>query len=207
MSGIVYLVGAGPGDPGLLTIRGRDLLRSCDAVVYDALVSEEILASELGDRNVERHFVGKRGGDSTSARQEEIETLLVRLARAGRRVVRLKGGDPFVFGRGGEEAQALARADVPFEIVPGIRRACRRGLRSIPVTHRGAATAVTFVTGHEDSDKGVRSTDWRALRERTHRSVVQGVRTLPDVVSGWLPGRAGDTPAAIIERGSIPISV
>ena len=99
--GIVYLVGAGPGDPGLLTIRGRELLRTCDDVVFDALVSEELLAAELDGRDAERHFVGKRGGDTGSARQEAIELLLVRLARSGRRVVRLKGGDPFVFGRGG----------------------------------------------------------------------------------------------------------
>ena len=207
MSGIVYLVGAGPGDPGLLTIRGRELLRSCDAVVYDALVSEETLAIELGDRGVERHFVGKRGGDSTSARQEEIEALLVRLARAGRRVVRLKGGDPFVFGRGGEEAQALARADVRFEIVPGITAGiAAAAYAGIPVTHRGAATAVTFVTGHEDSDKGARGTDWHALA-RTAATLVlyMGVRTLPDVVRELVAaGRAADTPAAIIERGTHP---
>ena len=207
MSGIVYLVGAGPGDPGLLTIRGRELLRSCDAVVYDALVSEELLDSELGDRDVERHFVGKRGGDATSTRQEEIETLLVKLARAGRRVVRLKGGDPFVFGRGGEEAQALAGAGVPFEIVPGITAGIAApAYAGIPVTHRGAATAVTFVTGHEDPEKGERSTDWRALAATGATLVLyMGVRTLPEVARELVAGgRDPDTPAAVIERGTYP---
>lgn len=207
MRGIVYLVGAGPGDPGLLTIRGRDLLRSCDAVVYDALVSEELLAAELAGRDVERHFVGKRGGDNTSARQEDIETLLVRLARAGRRVVRLKGGDPFVFGRGGEEAQALVRAGVAFEVVPGITAGIAAPTYAgIPVTHRGAATAVTFVTGHEDLEKGGRGTDWRALA-RTNATLVlyMGVRTLPEVVRELVAGgRAAETPAAVIERGTYP---
>ena len=205
--GIVYLVGAGPGDPGLLTVRGRELLASCDDVVYDALVSEELLASELGDREVGRHFVGKRGGDTGSARQEEIEGLLVRLARDGRRVVRLKGGDPFVFGRGGEEAQALARAGISFEVVPGVTAGIAGpAYAGIPVTHRGAATAVTLVTGHEDPDKGQSGTDWGALA-RTGATLVlyMGVRTLPDVVRELLAGgRAPDTPAAVLERATYP---
>jgi uroporphyrinogen III methyltransferase/synthase len=205
--GIVYLVGAGPGDPGLLTIRGRELLRSCDDVVYDALVSEELLATELAGREVGRHFVGKRGGGAGSARQEEIERLLVTLAREGRRVVRLKGGDPFVFGRGGEEAQALARAGIPFAIVPGVTAGIAGpAYAGIPVTHRGAATAVTLVTGHEDPEKGERGTDWRALA-RTGATLVlyMGVRTLPEIVGELLAGgRAADTPAAVIERATYP---
>ena len=205
--GIVYLVGAGPGDPGLLTLRGRELLDSCDDVVYDALVSEELLASALGDRQVARHFVGKRGGDVSSTRQQDIEALLVRLARDGRRVVRLKGGDPFVFGRGGEEAQALAKADIPFEIVPGVTAGIAGpAYAGIPVTHRGAATAVTFVTGHEDPEKGQRATDWGALaRSGATLVLYMGVRTLPDVVRELLAaGRAEDTPAAVIERATYP---
>ena len=151
--GIVYLVGAGPGDPGLLTIRGRELLRACDDVVYDALVSEDMLTAALAGREVGRHFVGKRGGDDTSSRQADIDALLVRLARDGRRVVRLKGGDPFVFGRGGEEAVALARAGIPFEVVPGVTAGIAApAYAGIPVTHRAVATAVTFVTGHEDPE-------------------------------------------------------
>ncbi len=205
--GIVYLVGAGPGDPGLLTIRGRELLASCDDVVYDALVSEELLTSALNGRDVRRHFVGKRGGDTGSARQQEIEALLVRLARDGRRVVRLKGGDPFVFGRGGEEAQALASAGIPFEVVPGVTAGIAGpAYAGIPVTHRGAATAVTFATGHEDPEKGERATDWGALARSGGTLVLyMGVRTLPDVVSALLAqGRAADTPAAVIERATYP---
>lgn len=205
--GTVYLVGAGPGDPGLLTVRGRELLRSCDDVVYDALVSEELLAAELEGRDVERHFVGKRGGDVASARQEEIEVLLVRLARGGRRVVRLKGGDPFVFGRGGEEAQALARAGVAFEIVPGVTAGIAApAYAGIPVTHRGAATAVTLVTGHEDPEKDESGTDWSALaRSGATLVLYMGVRTLPHIVGELLAGgRPADTPAAVIERGTHP---
>ena len=205
--GIVYLVGAGPGDPGLLTLRGRELLGSCDDVVYDALVSEELLAFAVGDRDVGRHFVGKRAGDAGSARQGEIEALLVRLARDGRRVVRLKGGDPFVFGRGGEEAQALARAGVPFEIVPGITAGVAGpAYAGIPVTHRGLATAVTLVTGHEDPEKGERGTDWRSLaRSGSTLVLYMGVRTLSEVVRELLEGgRPGETPAAVIERATYP---
>ena len=205
--GIVYLVGAGPGDPGLLTIRGRDLLRSCDDVVYDALVSEDLLTAELAGRDVERHFVGKRGGGDVSARQADIDKLLVKLARDGRRVVRLKGGDPFVFGRGGEEAQALARAGIPFEVVPGVTAGIAvPAYAGIPVTHRAVATAVTLVTGHEDPEKEVVGTDWQALaRSGATLVLYMGVRTLPDVARELLAGgRAADTPAAVVERGTLP---
>lgn len=205
--GIVYLVGAGPGDPGLLTIRGRELLASCDDVVYDALVSEDLLDSALAGRDVRRHFVGKRGGDTGSARQQEIEVLLVGLARDGRRVVRLKGGDPFVFGRGGEEAEALASAGIRFEVVPGVTAGIAGpAYAGIPVTHRGAATAVTFATGHEDPEKGERATDWSALARSGGTLVLyMGVRTLHDVVDALLAGgRPADTPAAVIERATYP---
>ncbi|MGQ0713864.1 MAG: uroporphyrinogen-III C-methyltransferase [Gemmatimonadaceae bacterium] len=204
--GIVYLVGAGPGDPGLLTVRGRDLLRSCDDVVYDALVSDELLATELGDRDVGRHFVGKRGGEDASARQADIEALLVKLARAGRRVVRLKGGDPFVFGRGGEEAQALEREGIAFEIVPGVTAGIAApAYAGIPVTHRGKATSVTFVTGHEDPEKPSTTIDWGALAGSDTLVLYMGVRTLPLVVEALISaGRSRDTPVAIIERGTLP---
>src|SRR5256885_3746039 len=145
--GRVFLVGAGPGDPGLFTIRGRELLNQCDAIVYDALANPVLFA----DSEAELHDVGKRGGSGESARQEEINALLVKLAREGKRVVRLKGGDPFVFGRGSEEAQALNDASVAFEIVPGVTAGIAApAYAGIPVTHRGLATSVTFVTGHED---------------------------------------------------------
>lgn len=204
--GIVYLVGAGPGDPGLLTIRGRELLRTCDAVVYDALVSEQLLATELGGRDVERHFVGKRGGQGGSARQEEIEALLVKLAREGRRVVRLKGGDPFVFGRGGEEAQTLAREGIAFEIVPGVTAGIAApAYAGIPVTHRGRATSVVFVTGHEDPDKTASTIDWRGLAQVDTLVLYMGVRTLPAVIADLVAaGRSPSTAAAVIERGTLP---
>ncbi|HJU65766.1 MAG TPA: uroporphyrinogen-III C-methyltransferase, partial [Gemmatimonadaceae bacterium] len=164
-TGQVSIVGAGPGDPGLVTMLAMELLQQCDAVVYDALVDAALLERALAgrERQVELHFVGKRGGEA-SARQDEINDLLVRLARDGKRVVRLKGGDPFVFGRGGEEAQHLAEAGVPFDIVPGVTAGVAApAYAGIPVTHRGLATSVTFVTGHEDPAKEASGTDWGAL--------------------------------------------
>ena len=204
--GIVYLVGAGPGDPGLLTVRGRELLRRCDVLVYDALVSEDLLANELGARDVERHFVGKRGGQSGSPRQEEIEALLVKLARDGRCVVRLKGGDPFVFGRGGEEALALAREGIAFEVVPGVTAGIAApAYAGIPVTHRGRATSVAFVTGHEDPGKTASAVDWRSLAQVDTLVLYMGVRTLPGVIADLMAaGRPAQTPAAVIERGTLP---
>ena len=163
--GIVYLVGAGPGDPGLLTVRGRDLLASCDAIATDALANPAIVAAaRLANPGVEVHQVGKRGGSSDSSRQSGIDALLVRLAHEGKRVVRLKGGDPLMFGRGGEEAQALAAAGIAFEIVPGVTAGVAAPTYAgIPVTHRGVATSVTFVTGYEDPAKTDTQTDWAAL--------------------------------------------
>ena len=148
----VHLVGAGPGDPGLLTLRGAELLRSCDAVVHDYLVSAPILALVAPD--AERHYVGKRGG-ADSCKQEDINALLVRLGKVHHRVVRLKGGDPFLFGRGGEEAMALAEAGVPFTVVPGITSGIGApAYAGIPVTHRAASSAVAFVTGHQQHAPG-----------------------------------------------------
>ncbi|HEY9428836.1 MAG TPA: uroporphyrinogen-III C-methyltransferase [Gemmatimonadaceae bacterium] len=205
-SGVVYLVGAGPGDPGLLTVRARELLAQCDAVVFDALVNPAILSGSAIPEEAERHFVGKRGGES-SARQEEIEVLLVRLARDGKRVVRLKGGDPFVFGRGSEEAQVLAEAGVPFEVVPGVTAGVAApAYAGIPVTHRAVATSVTFITGHEDPSKGESGTDWSALA-RTGGTLVlyMGVRRLPEIVSALAEGGMSlDTPAAMVEWGTFP---
>ncbi|HET7552114.1 MAG TPA: uroporphyrinogen-III C-methyltransferase [Gemmatimonadaceae bacterium] len=204
--GVVYLVGAGPGDPGLLTVRARQLLAECDAVVFDALVNPVILSGSAIPDGAERHFVGKRGGES-SARQEEIEALLVRLARDGKRVVRLKGGDPFVFGRGSEEAQALVSSGIPFEVVPGITAGVAApAYAGIPVTHRAVATSVTFITGHEDPTKGESGTDWSALA-RTGGTLVlyMGVRRLPDIVSALAAGGMPlETPAAMVEWGTFP---
>jgi uroporphyrinogen III methyltransferase/synthase len=205
-TGTVYLVGAGPGDPGLLTVRASQLLAGCDAVVFDALVNPAILSGSAIPDAAERHFVGKRGGER-SARQEDIEALLVRLAREGKRVVRLKGGDPFVFGRGSEEAEALASAGVAFEVVPGITAGVAApAYAGIPVTHRAVATSVTFITGHEDPTKGESGTDWSALA-RTGGTLVlyMGVRRLPDIVSALAAGGMSlDTPAAMVEWGTFP---
>ena len=203
----VYLVGAGPGDPGLLTVRARELLDSCDAVVYDALANPDLLARREGDSRPapELHFVGKRGGDGRSSRQEDINDLLVRLGREGKRTVRLKGGDPLVFGRGSEEAQALAAAGVPFEIVPGVTAGIAApAYAGIPVTHRGLATSVTFVTGHEDPAKDETQTDWAALARAGGTIVLyMGVKRLPEIAAALAAGGLpADTPAAAVQWGT-----
>ena len=208
--GVVYLVGAGPGDPGLLTLRGGELLVTCDAIVYDALANPALLALasvQERDAPVELHDVGKRGGASDSARQDEINRLLVRLGSEGKRVVRLKGGDPFVFGRGSEEAQALAAAGVRFEIVPGVTAGIAAPTYAgIPVTHRGVATSVTFVTGHEDSSKDANTVDWSALARAGGTIVLyMGVKTLPRTAAALIAaGMSPETPAAAVEWGTYP---
>jgi uroporphyrinogen III methyltransferase/synthase len=208
--GVVYLVGAGPGDPGLLTLRGGELLVTCDAIVYDALANPALLALASAverDQPVELHDVGKRGGAADSSRQAEINELLVRLARQGKRVVRLKGGDPFVFGRGGEEAQALAAAGARFEVVPGVTAGiAAAAYAGIPVTHRGVATSVTLVTGHEDPSRDESGTDWSALA-RVGGTIVlyMGVKTLPGIVEALVAGGlSDDTPAAVVQWGTHP---
>ncbi len=207
--GTVYLVGAGPGDPGLITVRGRALLDDCDAIVHDALVAPELLSDVRTRRAAppEMHFAGKRGGDESSARQHEITALLVHLARAGKSIVRLKGGDPFVFGRGSEEAQALARASIPFEIVPGVTAGVAApAYAGIPVTHRGVATGVTFVTGHEDPAKAASQTDWEALaRSGTTIVLYMGVRSLAQTAKALIRGgMSPTTPAAAIQWATYP---
>ncbi|HVY52537.1 MAG TPA: uroporphyrinogen-III C-methyltransferase, partial [Devosia sp.] len=160
-AGSVWLVGAGPGAPGLLSLLGYHGLQQADAVVYDALVSERLLA--LAKSGAERIHAGKRGG-KPSPKQADISLKLIELARAGRRVLRLKGGDPFMFGRGGEEAAALRRAGVPFRIVPGISSGLG-GLAyaGIPVTHRDTNHAVIFLTGHDETGELPQAVDWRAV--------------------------------------------
>jgi len=208
--GTVFLVGAGPGDPGLLTLRGGELLVTCDAIVYDALANPALLAlAEATDRDqpVELYDVGKRGGSSESARQDAINDLLVRLAREGKRVVRLKGGDPFVFGRGSEEAEALAREGLRFEIVPGVTAGIAApAYAGIPVTHRGVATSVTFVTGHEDPGKESTGVDWSALARAGGTIVLyMGVRTLPRISESLIGGgMPATTPAATVQWGTYP---
>jgi len=208
--GMVFLVGAGPGDPGLLTLRGGELLVTSDAIVYDALANPALLALASAvdrERAVELHDVGKRGGATESSRQDEINALLIRLAREGKRVVRLKGGDPFVFGRGGEEAQALAAAGVSFEVVPGVTAGiAAAAYAGIPVTHRGVATSVTLVTGYEDPSRDASGTDWSALARAGGTIVLyMGVQTLPRIVDALARGGlAGDTPAAAVQWGTHP---
>ena len=204
--GTVYLVGAGPGDPGLLTVKGRDLLATCDAVLADALANPAIVsAARAANPSIEVHDVGKRGGSDESASQDEINALLIRLAREGRRVVRLKGGDPLVFGRGSEEAQALAKAGVAFELVPGVTAGVAApAYAGIPVTHRGVATSVTFVTGHEDPAKAGTQTDWAALARAGGTIVLyMGVRTLPRIAAALIAGgMRADMPAAAVQWGT-----
>jgi uroporphyrinogen III methyltransferase / synthase len=206
VSGIVYLVGAGPGDPGLLTVRAQELLSTCDAIAADALANPAIVAdARASNPRVVLHDVGKRGGSGESARQEAINDLLVRLGREGKRVVRLKGGDPLVFGRGSEEAQALAEAGVAFEIVPGVTAGvAAAAYAGIPVTHRGTATSVTFVTGHEDPQKGELQTDWASLARAGGTIVLyMGVRTLPRIAEALVAGgMSPDMPAAAVQWGT-----
>jgi uroporphyrinogen III methyltransferase/synthase len=205
-TGIVYLVGAGPGDPGLLTVRGRDLLATCDVIATDALANPVIVAAaRLANPAVEVLDVGKRGGSTRSESQDAINALLVQLGRAGKRVVRLKGGDPLVFGRGSEEAQALAAAGVAFEFVPGVTAGIAApAYAGIPVSHRGVATSVTFVTGHEDPSKSDTQTDWSALARAGGTIVLyMGVKSLPRITSALMAGgMSPETPAAAVQWGT-----
>jgi len=202
--GTVYLVGAGPGDPGLMTIRARELLARADVVLHDRLVPAEALRGLRED--AELVYVGKEGG-GPSWPQGEIERLLVAHARAGRSVVRLKGGDPFVFGRGGEEALVLRAAGVPFEVVPGVTAGIAApAYAGIPVTQRELASAVAFVTGHEDPDKPEQQIDWAALAAFPGTLVFyMGVRALGRIAERLMAcGRPAEEPVAVIERGTLP---
>jgi uroporphyrinogen III methyltransferase/synthase len=201
--GRVYLVGAGPGDPGLLTVRAVELVARADVVVHDRLIPAAALDGARADAEVVD--VGKRPGEARTS-QAEIQALLVERARAGKLVVRLKGGDPFVFGRGGEEAEALREAGVEYEVVPGVTAGVAApAYAGIPVTHRDAASAVAFVTGHEDPEKA-ESLDWAALARFPGTLVLyMGVRQLPAIAKRLVEaGRPADEAAAVIERGTLP---
>jgi uroporphyrinogen III methyltransferase/synthase len=202
--GTVYLVGAGPGDPGLVTRRALDLIARADAILYDRLIPPGVLEGARPD--AELRYVGKRPGEA-AATQEEINAQLVELGRAGRTVVRLKGGDPFVFGRGGEEAEALAAAGIPFEVVPGVTAGVAApAYAGIPVTHRDAASAVAFVTGHEDPAKDEASLDWQELARFPGTLVLyMGVGNLAAIAQSLIAaGRDPSEPAAVVARGTLP---
>jgi uroporphyrinogen III methyltransferase/synthase len=202
MSGKVYLVGAGPGDPELLTVKAGRLLGEADAVVYDYLVGTEILA--LIGPKAERVFVGKKGGGFCCP-QRDIEGVLLRLAGEGKTVVRLKGGDPFVFGRGGEEAEALAAAGIPFEVVPGVTAAlAAAAYAGIPLTHRAHSSAVIFLTGHEDPakpDSAIRWEDYGKLGATL--CIYMGMKNLETITRRLQAGGlAVNTPAAVIQSAT-----
>lgn len=195
----VFLVGAGPGDPGLMTVRSRELIASADVILYDRLIPPGALDGARDD--AELVYVGKIGGGAQIP-QEEIDRLLIQYGTGPRTVVRLKGGDPFVFGRGGEEAQVLRAAGIPFEIVPGITAGISApAYAGIPVTHREHASGVAFVTGHEDGPL-----DWEALARFPGTLVFyMGVKALPRIAERLVAGgRSAEEPVAIIERGTLP---
>jgi uroporphyrinogen III methyltransferase/synthase len=198
--GKIYLIGAGPGDPGLITLKGLQCIQSADVIVYDYLASPRLMRHARPD--AEKIYVGKMGGNHTLS-QEGINNLLVEKGKLGLKVARLKGGDPFVFGRGGEEAQVLKNAGIAFEIVPGVTSAVAApAYAGIPITHRDHTTSVTFVTGHEDPTKAQSTINWNALVTGT---VVffMGVKNLPVIVENLLKvGRSPETPAALIRWGT-----
>jgi uroporphyrin-III C-methyltransferase len=204
MTGIVYLVGSGPGGLGLLTFRAREVIDSAEVILYDQLPGDEILATL--PKTAEKINCGKFGGSHT-LKQEEIESLMVDRAQKGKRVVRLKGGDPFVFGRGGEEMEVLREHNIAVEVVPGITIAVAvPGCAGIPVTHRSHASQVTFLTGHEDPTKEESAIDWGWLARSPGTIVIlMGVKNLGMITRSLIEhGMAAGKPVAIIERGFRP---
>lgn len=201
--GTVYLVGAGPGDPDLLTLRAHRLLQQCDALVYDSLVPTALL--DLVPEGCERHFVGKRRGHH-SVPQPSTNAVLRELAGRRRLIVRLKGGDPFLFGRGGEEAAHLAAHGIPVQVVPGVTAGIAApAYAGIPVTHRRAGSSVTFVTGHEEIDKRRPGVDWRGLARSSDGLVIyMGLHNLRHIIAELIAGGlAPTTPAAVIQQGTV----
>ncbi|PIE66917.1 MAG: uroporphyrinogen-III C-methyltransferase [Deltaproteobacteria bacterium] len=203
-TGTVFLVGAGPGDPGLITVKGVDCINRADVVVYDYLASPALLVH--ANPKAEMIYVGKKGGDHTLP-QEGINALIVEKAAQGKTVARLKGGDPFIFGRGGEEAEVLVEAGIPFEVIPGVTAAIgASAYAGIPLTHRDYTSDVAFVTGHEDPNKAASSIDWPALATGIGTLVFfMGVKNLAAIVSNLTAnGRPADTPVAVIRWGTTP---
>jgi len=202
--GKVYLVGAGPGDPGLITCKGIEYLRQADVIIYDRLLDERLLDSAPPE--AERLYVGKAAGQH-AREQSEINQLLVAKAKDGKMVVRLKGGDPFVLGRGGEEAEALADNNIPFEVVPGVSSAVAvPACAGIPVTHRGLASSFAVITGHETPGKDSSSIAWEKLATGVDTLIfLMGMRNLPEMVAKLVEhGRRPDTPVAVIKDGARP---
>ncbi|MGF1577165.1 MAG: uroporphyrinogen-III C-methyltransferase [Cyanophyceae cyanobacterium] len=202
--GKVYLIGAGPGDPGLLTVKGKGILTHCDVVVYDALVSPDIL--DLVPLTAVKINAGKRRGSHTLL-QEDTTALLISLAQTHAVVARLKGGDPFVFGRGGEEMQALQQAGIEVEVVPGVTAGVAvPAYAGIPITHRDHSSSVLFVTGHESAGKYQPSVDWAAIAKAADTLVIyMGIHNLPTITTQLQAGGLSpDTPVAIIRWGTTP---
>ena len=202
-NGKVYIIGAGPGDPGLLTLRGAECIREADVIIFDHLVSPEILL-HAGEK-ARRIYAGKQGGDHTLS-QEEINRRLVEEAGQGNIVARIKGGDPFIFGRGGEEAEVLREAGIPFEIIPGVTSAVAvPAYAGIPLTHRDHTSTVAFITGHEDPTKEKSDIDWEALAGIGTLVFLMGVKNLPAIAENLIRcGKPAETPAALIRRGTTP---
>ncbi len=200
--GRVSIVGAGPGDPELITVRGLARIRAAEVLVYDRLVAPELIAEASAE--AEMIFAGKAKGFA-ALEQREIEAVLIDRARAGKHVVRLKGGDPYVFGRGGEEVAALVAAGIPVEVVPGLTSAIAAPASAgIPVTHRELASSLTIVTGHENPAKPESALDWDWLAATKGTLVIlMGLSQLPRIAARLIEGgRAGDTPAAVVANGS-----
>jgi len=202
--GCCYLVGTGPGDPGLVTQRALELVQAADVVIYDYLASGSLM--EKVRPGAEKIYVGKKAGDHTLS-QEGINELIVAKSREGKAVVRLKGGDPYLFGRGGEEAQELVRAGVPFEVVPGITSAmAASAYAGIPITHRDHASCVTFLTGHEDPTKPESNLNWKALVDsRATLAIYMGMQRIEGITEKLMQnGMAGGTPSAVVQWGTLP---
>lgn len=202
INGKVFLIGAGPGDPGLITVKGLECVKKADVIIYDYLANERLLDQRRPD--AELIYVGKQGGKHTLP-QDEINTLIVKKAKEGKLVARLKGGDPFIFGRGGEEAEELADSNIPFEIVPGVTAATAApAYAGIPLTHRDHTASVAFVTGHEDPTKPESKVHWNKIATGLGTLVFfMGMKNLQNIVSNLIAnGRSPETPIALIQWGT-----